>query len=131
MLRPREGALDRVRLLVDDDRPCLEVDAVPAQRVKLATSHPLVDADVEVGGEARRRQPVRERHEAGDLDLRRRLRVASSSARTEAELREGVADDETARGALIASLKQARSAGTVPTWRPPLSHAAQRLPIPT
>jgi hypothetical protein len=82
VLWERERALERVPLLVDEDRAGLEVDLLPAERVELAGTHPLVDRNVEVGGERRRRKLVAQRDEPCYVRLRRRLRVATAAART-------------------------------------------------
>src|ERR1700729_1248736 len=93
-----------VELLGDDDPVPLEIDALPAQRVKLAGSHP---------GERRDLQPCGERW-AGEragvpdppphLSLTRWLLVASALATRDAELLEGVAVDQPAglgRGGIV------------------------------
>jgi hypothetical protein len=59
VLRRRECARGRVPLLIDEDGARLEVDLLPAERVEFAASHPFVDADVEVSGEAGRGQRIR------------------------------------------------------------------------
>jgi hypothetical protein len=40
MLRRREGALDRVPLVIAEDSARLEADPVPAQRVEFSASRP-------------------------------------------------------------------------------------------
>src|SRR5262249_57475281 len=87
VLRQRERGLFRVPLLVDEDRAGLQVDLLPAQRVELAGPHPLVDRDVQERRERRWRQLVGELHEAGDVDLCRRLRVTAAAARAPTQLR--------------------------------------------
>ena len=82
---------------VDDDRPGLEVDLLPGERVQFPWTHPLVDGRVQERGERGRRQLVGELDEPGDLGLPRWLRVTPAATRAQPEFGERVPVDEPAR----------------------------------
>jgi hypothetical protein len=77
VLGQRERTLLRVPLAVDVDRARVEVELLPGERVKLAGPRAFVDGGEQEARERRRTQLVGERDVASDLDLRRRLLVAS------------------------------------------------------